>query len=60
MMEVVRVNFLYVDFIWLLLWRIWVELGIKGFFVGFFFWIIKVVFFCVIMISIYEFGKSFF
>ncbi|XP_030655199.1 solute carrier family 25 member 39 isoform X5 [Nomascus leucogenys] len=59
-MEAVRVNPLHVDSTWLLLRRIRAESGTKGLFAGFLPRIIKAAPSCAIMISTYEFGKSFF
>ncbi|XP_017731549.1 PREDICTED: solute carrier family 25 member 39 isoform X6 [Rhinopithecus bieti] len=59
-MEAVRVNPLHVGSTWLLLRRIRAESGTKGLFAGFLPRIIKAAPSCAIMISTYEFGKSFF
>ncbi|NWJ09160.1 S2539 protein, partial [Crypturellus undulatus] len=45
---------------WLLLQRIWAESGTRGLFAGFLPRVIKVAPACAIMISTYEFGKTFF
>ncbi|NWI16672.1 S2539 protein, partial [Crypturellus soui] len=45
---------------WLLLQRIWAESGARGLFAGFLPRVIKVAPACAIMISTYEFGKTFF
>ncbi|XP_077825550.1 mitochondrial glutathione transporter SLC25A39 isoform X9 [Macaca mulatta] len=59
-MEAVRVSPLHVSSTWLLLRRIRAESGTKGLFAGFLPRIIKAAPSCAIMISTYEFGKSFF
>ncbi|XP_027802886.1 mitochondrial glutathione transporter SLC25A39 isoform X1 [Marmota flaviventris] len=58
--EAVRVKPPRVDSTWLLLRRIRAESGTKGLFAGFLPRIIKAAPSCAIMISTYEFGKSFF
>ncbi|KAM6163465.1 mitochondrial glutathione transporter SLC25A39 [Rhynchocyon petersi] len=59
-MEAMRVRPPRVDSTWLLLRRIQAESGTKGLFAGFLPRIIKAAPSCAIMISAYEFGKSFF
>lgn len=58
--EAVRVKPPRVDSTWLLLRRIQAEYGTRGLFAGFLPRIIKAAPSCAIMISTYEFGKSFF
>ncbi|XP_028340624.1 mitochondrial glutathione transporter SLC25A39 isoform X3 [Physeter macrocephalus] len=58
--EAVRVTPLHADSTWLLLRRIRAESGTRGLFAGFLPRIIKAAPSCAIMISTYEFGKSFF
>ncbi|KAM5149536.1 mitochondrial glutathione transporter SLC25A39 isoform 3-T3 [Callospermophilus lateralis] len=58
--EAVRVKPPRIDSTWLLLRRIRAESGTKGLFAGFLPRIIKAAPSCAIMISTYEFGKSFF
>lgn len=59
-MEAVRVSPLHTASTWLLLRRIRAESGTRGLFAGFLPRIIKAAPSCAIMISTYEFGKSFF
>ncbi|KAM9210195.1 mitochondrial glutathione transporter SLC25A39 isoform 1-T2 [Dugong dugon] len=58
--EAVRVRSSHADSTWLLLRRIRAESGTRGLFAGFLPRIIKAAPSCAIMISTYEFGKSFF
>ncbi|XP_004374355.1 probable mitochondrial glutathione transporter SLC25A39 isoform X6 [Trichechus manatus latirostris] len=58
--EAVRVRSPHADSTWLLLRRIRAESGTRGLFAGFLPRIIKAAPSCAIMISTYEFGKSFF
>lgn len=58
--EAMRVKPPRVDSTWLLLRRIQAESGTRGLFAGFLPRIIKAAPSCAIMISTYEFGKSFF
>ncbi|KAL1762895.1 solute carrier family 25 member 39 isoform X1 [Sigmodon hispidus] len=58
--EAVRVKPPRVDSTWLLLWRIQADSGTRGLFAGLLQRIIKAAPSCAIMISTYEFGKSFF